>query len=67
MAAPYVTGAAAIYWGLHPSASATSVESAVISQATAAVIAFPYGQGGSPNRHLNVRWAAPPCRRRRGR
>ena len=59
MAAPYVSGAAAIYWGLHPSASASSVESAVVSQATQGVIGFPWGPDGSTNRNLNVRWVPP--------
>ena len=54
MAAPYVSGAAAIYWGLHPTASGSSVANAIKSQATSGVIAFPYGQVGSPNRNLNV-------------
>ena len=59
MAAPYVSAAAAIYWGLHPSASGSSVESAVVSQATPGVIVFPGGPDGSPNRNLNVRWIPP--------
>jgi len=53
-AAPHVAGAAAVYWGLHPTASGSSVESAIKSQATSGVIAFPYGQGDSPNRNLSV-------------
>ena len=57
MAAPYVSGAAAVYWGLHPTASGSSVQSAVVSQATQGVIAFPYGPDGSSNRNLNVGWA----------
>ena len=57
MAAPHVSGAAAVYWALHPAASATAVENAIKSQATGGVIAFPYGQAGSPNLNLNVGWA----------
>ena len=59
MAAPYVSGAAAIYWGLHPSSSVSSVESAVVSQATQGVIEFPWGPDGSTNRNLNIGWAPP--------
>jgi subtilisin family serine protease len=57
MAAPHVSGAAALYWGLHPTASAGSVSAAIMSQATRGVIEFPYGQAGSPNINLNVDWA----------
>lgn len=58
MAAPHVSGAAALYWGLHPSASAEAVTSAILRQATRGVIAFPYGQAGSPNLNLNIGWAS---------
>jgi len=54
MAAPHVSGAAAVYWGLHPAASAVAVENAVKSQATVGVITFPYGQDGSPSLNLNI-------------
>ncbi len=57
MAAPHVAGAAAVYWGLHPAASAGTVSAAIKAQATRGVIAFPYGQGGSPNLNANVGWA----------
>jgi len=59
MAAPHVSGAAAVYWALHPNASVRQVSTAIISQATRGAIAFPYGQHGSPNTILNVGWAAP--------
>lgn len=59
MAAPHVAGAAALYWALHPTASATVVDRAILSQASRNVLTFPYGQGGSPNLNLNVGWAPP--------
>lgn len=57
MATPHVSGAAALYWGLHPTASASAVTSAIKSQATRGVITYPFGQAGSPNVDLNVGWA----------
>lgn len=56
MAAPHVAGAAAIYWGMYPSASGGAVSNAVKSQATPGVVSFPFGQGGSPNVNLHVGW-----------
>ena len=58
MATPHVSGAAALYWGLHPTASASAVTSAIMSQATRGALVFPYGQGSSPNLNLNVGWVA---------
>ena len=59
MAAPHVSGAAAIYWSTHPRASGREVADAIIAQATEGVVSFPNGQGGSPNRNLNVQWPVP--------
>ena len=66
MAAPHVAGAAAVYWGLRPSVSAASVVNAVKSQATRGAMTFPYGQAGSPNLLLNVRWVVTPLKRLTG-
>lgn len=54
MAAPHVAGAAAVYWSLHPTATGAQVAAAVKAKATRNILAFPFGQAGSPNASLNV-------------
>jgi len=50
MASPHVAGAAALYLSANPTASATTVNSWVVSNATTGVVSDP--QTGSPNRLL---------------
>ena len=50
MAAPHVAGAAAVYWALNPSLTATNVRSGLISTATSNKVLSP--GTGSPNRLL---------------
>lgn len=54
MATPHVTGAAALYLAGNPTASASSVASALINNSTKNVLNFPWGQNGSPNKLLYV-------------
>ncbi|NYI76164.1 S8 family peptidase [Nocardioides panzhihuensis] len=55
MATPHVAGVAALYLQANPSASASSVASAVVSNATTGVVTSP--GTGSPNRLLYSLWS----------
>lgn len=55
MATPHVAGVAALYLQAHPTASASSVASAIVSNATTGVVTSP--GTGSPNRLLHSLWS----------
>ncbi|WP_240641039.1 S8 family serine peptidase [Nocardioides ferulae] len=55
MATPHVAGVAALYLEANPSASASSVASAVVANATTGVVGNP--GSGSPNRLLHSLWS----------
>ncbi|TQL69574.1 subtilisin family serine protease [Nocardioides albertanoniae] len=55
MATPHVAGVAALYLQAHPTASASSVASAIVSNATTGVVSSP--GSGSPNRLLHSLWS----------
>ncbi|MEI7058538.1 S8 family peptidase [Nocardioides sp. CCNWLW239] len=55
MATPHVAGVAALYLQAHPTASASSVASAIVSNATTGVVTSP--GTGSPNRLLYSLWS----------
>ncbi|MFG1609910.1 ricin-type beta-trefoil lectin domain protein [Actinoplanes sp. NPDC049265] len=57
LAAPIVTGAAAVYLAAHPSATPVEVRDALVGCATAGVISDP--GTGSPDRLLNTRCGGP--------
>ncbi|GGR70497.1 hypothetical protein GCM10010197_42440 [Nocardioides luteus] len=55
MATPHVAGVAALYLQAHPTASPSSVSSAIVSNATTGVVGSP--GSGSPNRLLYSLWS----------
>lgn len=62
MAAPHVSGAAALFWSLHPEFSRGLVHASVLAQVTPDTLLLRTNQAGSPNRYLNVDWATRPHR-----